>query len=246
MYIAHSDDSVDILHDAEVGLVLNLTGEHRVSGTFDGSFRSDTPRPNSVTVMPPGVRFKFSIEGRCRILALHLPLNSLVPSGGPAPSMVRPHLNKVDPILAALVWRAVTGEEDARRIAADALAAHLTAIGPLRSQRIGGIAPAKLRRIFDIVEADVGRAWRTSDLAAAIGVSAYHFTREFTRMTGQSPQRYIMSRRVARAIPALLCGEGVEGVAYSLGFSSSSHLCHHVRKATGATVRQVRGVAGGD
>ena len=72
-------------------------------------------------------------------------------------------------------------------------------------------------------------------------MSPFHFAREFARVTGLAPHRYVVRRRLDRAI--LLLGRRdltVEDVARRTGFTDASHLARHMCRATGATPRAFR------
>ncbi|MHB0705822.1 AraC family transcriptional regulator [Roseomonas mucosa] len=243
-YVAHGDDRIDVEHRDEVALILNLTANHRVSGRLDGTFRSEIPLVNSVTVMPPGCRFQFQIEGACRVLAVMLSIDRTQWTGD-APG-VEPRLNAFDPEVASLVWRTATIQGDQSDAALSLLADHLLhpahrRIGPMA----GGIAASRLRRVLDFIEAGIAGPLPLADLASIAGMSSFHFARAFAASTGSSPHRYVVGRRVARAITALDENRSGDDVAMECGFANISHMGHHVRRVTGTTPRQVRQLTSG-
>jgi transcriptional regulator GlxA family with amidase domain len=59
------------------------------------------------------------------------------------------------------------------------------------------------------------------DLARGVNVSGGHLSREFKRAYGESPYRYLMTRRIERAMTLLRRGElSVTDVCFAVGFSS--------------------------
>lgn len=107
--------------------------------------------------------------------------------------------------------------------------------------RPASLAPARLRRVRDLVEARLGDDLGLEDLAAAAGFSRAHFARAFRESTGQTPYAYLRERRVVRA-KALLAGSswGIAEVAQLCGFRSQSHLGRVFRNATGTTPAEYR------
>lgn len=58
-------------------------------------------------------------------------------------------------------------------------------------------------------------------LAAAAGLSPFHFHRLFRRVTGVTPKAYGAAQRARRVQASLRRGESVTGALYDAGFSSS-------------------------
>lgn len=242
-HIAHGPDRIDVENSDEVTLVLNLTSEHRVSGRLDGRLLGDVPLLNSVTVMPPGSRFAFEIEGSCRILAVTLPVPGEA-DGLPNPS-IEPRLNVFDPALASLVWRTATAsgdDPDPHALLSDHLYRRSKRWAPIKT---GGIATARLRRVLDYIETGPGTALSLEHLAGVAGMSRFHFARAFAKATGTPPHQYVLGRRVARAIAALSEDRSVEDVAWGCGFANASHLAQQIRRTTGITPREVTRFAAG-
>jgi AraC family transcriptional regulator len=103
------------------------------------------------------------------------------------------------------------------------------------------LAPARLRRVRDLVEEELDRDLSLDDLAAAAGLSRAHFARAFRRTTGQTPYAYLRERRLARA-KELLAGSThrIAEIAALTGFASHSHLSRVFRSAIGMTPAEYR------
>jgi len=78
-------------------------------------------------------------------------------------------------------------------------------------------------------------------LAAIAGLSDCHFARAFKQSTGLSPHRYVMHRRVERAVE-LIRGTNLPmcQVALEVGFCDQSHFSRVVSRATGQAPRELR------
>lgn len=72
------------------------------------------------------------------------------------------------------------------------------------------------------------------DLAQAAGVSAYHLSRTFRRVTGLTLSRYRTRLRLRRAMQRLAAGDrNLAGLAAELGFADQAHLTRALRAETG-------------
>lgn len=111
----------------------------------------------------------------------------------------------------------------------------------------GGLAPWRLRRATEWLEAHLAEDARLSDLAAAVGLSERHLCTAFRVSTGRPPHRWLLERRVERAKALLAAGAGapsVTQVAMACGFTSSAHFATMFRRATGQTPSAWRQAAG--
>ena len=107
--------------------------------------------------------------------------------------------------------------------------------GIRRRALTGGLAPQRVRRIADYVEAHLDRPIRLDDLAALAGLSPFHLQRAFRASRGVSPQTFVAHRRIARAKALLGRPEPLAAIALACGFSSQSHLTRAFRAATALT-----------
>ncbi len=100
-----------------------------------------------------------------------------------------------------------------------------------------GLAPWRLRRATEWLEAHLADEARLSDLAAAVGLSERHLCTAFRASTGRPPHRWLQERRVERAKELLEVtpARSVTEVALACGFTSSAHFATVFRKATGQT-----------
>jgi AraC family transcriptional regulator len=115
--------------------------------------------------------------------------------------------------------------------------------GAARARHGGGLAPWRLRRATEWLEAHLADDARLCDLAAAVGLSERHLCTAFRVSTGRPPHRWLLERRVERAKSLLAAGpaRSVTEVALACGFTSSAHFATAFRKATGQRPSAWRG-----
>jgi AraC-like DNA-binding protein len=88
----------------------------------------------------------------------------------------------------------------------------------------GGLAPWQLRRATDIMGSSLEGRVPTTDLARACNLSPGHFTRAFKQMTGQTPHRWLMERRIEKAKQLLTDTTlSLAEIAIACGFADQSH-----------------------
>ena len=100
------------------------------------------------------------------------------------------------------------------------------------------------RRVIEairLVDKDSARPVRLRDLAAAAGMSKYHFLRVFRRLAGVTPYQYLLSARMRRAALALASSRRpVLEIALDAGFGDLSTFNHRFCAAFGKTPTQYR------
>jgi AraC family transcriptional regulator len=98
----------------------------------------------------------------------------------------------------------------------------------------GGLAPHVRRRVLDFVEAALDQPLTLGRLAAAAGLSEFHFARMFRASVGLPPHAYVLARRLDRARRLLAATElPLTDIAAACGFTHPSHLTRHFRAAFG-------------
>jgi transcriptional regulator GlxA family with amidase domain len=100
----------------------------------------------------------------------------------------------------------------------------------------GGLSPRTLQRVRDYIEAHIEDNIELDALAAAAGLSVFHFARAFKQSTGVTPHSYLLQRRIKRA-QDLLTGTDlpVARIAFATGFADQSHLARHFRAQLGVS-----------
>jgi AraC family transcriptional regulator len=107
---------------------------------------------------------------------------------------------------------------------------------PLQQVAPGQLHKARLRRVFDLVEARLESGVSLEEMAAEIGLSAFHFARAFKLTTGTTPHQFLIDRRLERARQAVELGiEPLGALAARLGFADQSHFTRLFRRKFGST-----------
>jgi AraC family transcriptional regulator, regulatory protein of adaptative response / methylated-DNA-[protein]-cysteine methyltransferase len=81
---------------------------------------------------------------------------------------------------------------------------------------------------------------RLDALAAAAGMSPFHFHRLFKKTTGLTPKAYAAAQRAARVRETLATGESVTKAIYAAGFNSAGRFYETSNEVLGMTPRAFR------
>jgi AraC family transcriptional regulator len=105
----------------------------------------------------------------------------------------------------------------------------------------GALNVAALRRTLAYINDNLAGKITVTTMAGAAGLSPYHFSRLFAQATGHPPHRYVVLRRVERAV-TLIRGSGLSlaEIAYRTGFADQSHLSRHIRRLRGLSPKSLR------
>jgi AraC family transcriptional regulator len=88
----------------------------------------------------------------------------------------------------------------------------------------GGLTSAQLRRVCDMMQAEIDRDHSITQLAKACELSPSHFARAFKQATGVTPHQWLTLRRVGRARELLARTRlDLTGIALACGFYDQSH-----------------------
>ena len=103
------------------------------------------------------------------------------------------------------------------------------------------LAPATVKRVIEKIENSLADKIRIEELAEMVGLSRSHFSRAFQATTGQSPQEFLIQRRLCEARNLLADTEqAISDIALTSGFSSQSHMTKAFKKHLGITPKQYR------
>lgn len=112
---------------------------------------------------------------------------------------------------------------------------------PLKLPTDKGLPAWRLRRVTEFIEENIGAELGLADLASVAGFSEYHFSRIFKLSTGQTPHRYVIERRVARAKELLSRTQmSIMDISIHLGFGDQAHLTTVFKRSTGETPKKFR------
>jgi AraC family transcriptional regulator len=105
----------------------------------------------------------------------------------------------------------------------------------------GGLAPARLRRITELVHARIEEELTLQEMAQCAGLSTAHFSQMFRKSTDESPRQFVLRERVERAKEMLCSGEmRVLDVAVACGFKTQQHFARVFRRICGASPTEYR------
>lgn len=102
------------------------------------------------------------------------------------------------------------------------------------------IGAARFGMVTDFVEANLDTKISIQQLADVAGISTFHFSRLFKQATGQTPHRYVRSRRLLRAQALIEAGATLVDVALSCGFANQSHFANAFAKEMGMSPGRYR------
>lgn len=105
----------------------------------------------------------------------------------------------------------------------------------------GGIKPIpcltyeQSRRAIEMMNATGSARVSMIEISSELGLSQWHFSRQFRKTTGQSPYQFLLRSRVDRARHLLERGHAISDVAAITGFTDQSHMHRHFRRILGTT-----------
>ena len=110
-------------------------------------------------------------------------------------------------------------------------------------QSENSVEEGKMNEILDIIEAKVGAGISLAEVSRIAGLSESAFSRSFSKQFGISFKRYIMLKKIEKAVKLLKTTElKVVDVAYECGFNSISGFYDTFKKITGTTPDKILSV----
>lgn len=96
-------------------------------------------------------------------------------------------------------------------------------------------------RVRDHIQANLHQRLTLDELAAAVGLSKFHFARQFRASTGTTPHEFVLCRRLERARVLLeRTDTPLPEIAAGCGFADQSHMNRLFRKRLDITPGEVR------
>lgn len=132
------------------------------------------------------------------------------------------------------------GDSLATALAAQLLQHHSVWKAQLSSDR-GGLPNYRLNQAIEFIEAHLDQSFTLAQLADALGMSLYHFCRQFKQSTGVAPYQYITRRRIEQAKQLLLHSQlSITDIALQVGFATPSAFTRLFHRITGTTPKDYR------
>jgi AraC family transcriptional regulator len=105
----------------------------------------------------------------------------------------------------------------------------------------GGLGPARLRRIRELVHAKMEDELSLDELAQSVGLSTAHFARMFRKSTGETPHQFVLRQRLEHAKAMLRAPDArVLDVAVACGFKTQQHFAQVFRELWGVSPTEYR------
>lgn len=99
----------------------------------------------------------------------------------------------------------------------------------------------RLAKTLLYIRSNLSRTIEVAELANMNNISAEYFTRLFTEQIGESPIKYIQSKRIQRAqLMLMIKSVSIQDIAYSVGYNDTSYFNRVFRKAVGCTPKEYR------
>jgi len=165
---------------------------------------------------------------------------------------LRPHRKFADSRLGALVTAVhaemVAGFPSGRlfldsveqAMAVALVGGHAVKHRPVQISR-GGLGPARLRRIRELVHAKMEDELSLDEMAQSVGLSTAHFARMFRKSTGETPHQFVLRQRLERSKAMLRAPDArVLDVAIACGFKTQQHFAQVFREVWGVSPTEYR------
>ncbi|OKH57738.1 helix-turn-helix domain-containing protein [Scytonema sp. HK-05] len=120
---------------------------------------------------------------------------------------------------------------------------HYSALSPkiARHSDSEGLSRLKLQQTIEYINQNLEKDLGLAEIATAVGMSMYYFSRLFKQSTGFSPHQYVMNCRIERAKRLLAkTEEAIDQICEQVGFQSQSHFTNVFRKLIGTTPNAYR------
>lgn len=232
-------------------VVVHLGGDKRIERIGAGGAIDVAIPAGAVTIVPAGEQYQWRTLGPIEFIHFYVDPNRFNRSvetifdRDHSGIMVGGKVGVTDSLLAELVKAIALEAERPDPLRAQYLEAliegalarlalnHSTLAAVRRRPRYA-LAPSRLRRVLNFVEASLGAPLNLDQLAAEAGLSRFHFSRAFRQATGETPLAFVARRRIEVAKLAIRrAEEPLAAVATRLGFQSSSHFSTTFRRVTG-------------
>lgn len=105
---------------------------------------------------------------------------------------------------------------------------------------VGALSGWQERRAKELMLRDIGKCVRISAIAEHCNLSRSHFSRAFKKVTGHSPQGWLVMMKIEKAKSLLITSMPITDVVYECGFADHSHFTRTFSRLEGMTPRAWR------
>ncbi len=232
-------------------VAVHLGGAKRLHRWGEGATAERDVRPGAHSVVPAGAAFHWDTEGPIDFAHFYFDpklVDHVVASAfdrNPTYVKIEETLGHADALVMSLalsVLDELESEDRQQAYVEDMLHLMLCRVLRLHSNARRSpplarhaLAPFRLRRSLDFIEAHLGSQIGVEDIANASGISRFHFSRAFRETTGSAPYAYLLSRRIAVAKTLLINSAlPISEIATQSGFTSLSQFSRMFKRETGA------------
>lgn len=221
-------------------LAIHLRGPACARSRFAGTRTIERlTKPGDVTTLPAGCDWVSELQSEVDFLHVLLPAETVAQvaqfqADDRSPVQFTERLASVNAAVERLgiqLLVAINDGVERGTLAVDELAGNLieaclvTPQNPAPGNSKGGLTPSQIRRAIDYMRANLANDVSLHTLAAAVGLSPYHFARCFRLSVGEPPHRFLTRLRINRAKELL--GEAavsILDVAIDSGFNDQARL----------------------
>jgi AraC family transcriptional regulator len=237
-------------------LQLQLKGPVRYRWTTGGITRTGIAEPGTLFLCPRGSRDRVEWDGptdRVMVSIEHAIItNALEETADHNDVELQQSFEMRDRHIASLILALRADSEDGSPAGhlygeslVTALAVYLqkrnAVFRPRTAQFRGGMPTARLKRVLEFIEANLGEDISLSALAEVASMGPHYFSDLFKQSTGLSPHQYVLRRKMERAKEHLQNLKiSVVEVSAILGFADQSYFTKVFRRAVGATPTEFR------
>ena len=110
-----------------------------------------------------------------------------------------------------------------------------------QSRESCGLSVRQARRVSEYIDSRLETPLTLDEMATLLGISTWHFLRQFRARFGCAPHAFVIQRRIERARCLLLRGDlPLKEIATTCGFSDQAHMTRQFRRHLGITPGAVR------
>lgn len=148
---------------------------------------------------------------------------------------IEPFTNRRDPLVSTVLASLATEMQSTKGPVQTLYAEHAAGLVLAHLGRMAGRSRTRctsqrraprivLDGVFDFIENHLDRDIRLQQLGALLGMGPDVFARHFRAQIGMPPYKYVMARRMQRAVSLLIMNElSIAEIALQVGFSSQTH-----------------------
>lgn len=222
----------------------------RVDCTRGGRRYVGMLRRGDMEIVPKGEGGRWIDDGPADLLIMRLDagfLNKVADGMGLDPKTLEllPRVQARDPQIEHLAWAVEAAMADGKALEPMFVQSIGVALATRLIREHAIVRPARVTRalsrrqtaeVCDHIDANLAERLTLAHLARLVGVSPSHFKTLFKAAIGVPAHRYVMRRRVARAIELIRAGGlPLAKVAAATGFAHQSHLARAMRAVVGQT-----------